>query len=208
MEDEISKTGNKSRDQKKEKAILVSVTTQSGDKVKESLDELMALAVSNNLEVVDSVTQRIKKINPRFLIGKGRLSELVLKCIQKGAELLIFDNELKSISNKKNVLNISLELLQPKLERLEEKRKLLEIRKGFEDELLWANRYKLQDEIKKLKGQISSHLDSITNLKMDVKNAKSGVSEKEKELVQVRDDIFDLKTQSPPIIPDYSRFIK
>ncbi len=94
LEDEISRTGGKSRDQKKEKAILVSITTQSNDRANESLDELKALAVSNNLEVVDSVTQRIKKVNPRFLIGKGRLGDLVLKCIQKGAELLIFDNEL------------------------------------------------------------------------------------------------------------------
>ncbi|MGD9161833.1 MAG: GTPase HflX [Desulfobacteraceae bacterium] len=94
LEDEISRTGGKRRDQKKEKAILVSVTTQSSDRAEESLDELNALAVSNNLEVAGRVTQRIKKANPRFLIGKGRLGELVLKCIQKGAELLIFDNEL------------------------------------------------------------------------------------------------------------------
>ena len=94
LEDEISRTGGKRRDQKKEKAILISVTTQSNDRANESLDELNALAVSNNLEVVDRVTQRIKKANPRFLIGKGRLGELVLKCIRKGAELLIFDNEL------------------------------------------------------------------------------------------------------------------
>jgi len=94
LEDEISRTGGKSRGQKKEKAILVSVTTQSNDKAAESLDELNALAVSNNLQVVDTVRQRIKKANPRFLMGKGRLSELILKCIQKGAELLIFDNEL------------------------------------------------------------------------------------------------------------------
>ncbi len=94
LEDEISRTGGKSRDRKKETAILVSVTTQSNERARESLDELRALAVSNNLDVAESVTQRIKKANPRFLIGKGRLSELVLKCIQKGAELLIFDNEL------------------------------------------------------------------------------------------------------------------
>ena len=94
LEDEISRTSRKSIYQNKEKTILVSVTTQSIDKAKESLDELKALALSNNLEVVDCVTQRIKQANPRFLIGKGRLSELVLKCIQKGAELLIFDNEL------------------------------------------------------------------------------------------------------------------
>ncbi len=94
LEDEISKRSGKSKDHEKERAILVSVTTQSHEKASESLEELKALAESNNLEVVDSVTQRIKKANPRFLIGKGRLMELVLKCIQKGADILIFDNEL------------------------------------------------------------------------------------------------------------------
>ena len=94
LEDEISRTASKSRGQEKEKAILVSVTTQPYEKASESLEELKALAVSSNLEVVDSVMQRIKKANPRFLIGKGRLSDLVLKCIQKGADILIFDNEL------------------------------------------------------------------------------------------------------------------
>ena len=94
LEDELSRSAGKSRDEKRERAVIVSVTTQSSEKASESLDELKALAVSNNLNVVDRVTQRIKKANPRFLMGKGRLSELVLKCIQKGADLLIFDNEL------------------------------------------------------------------------------------------------------------------
>ena len=94
LEDEISKTAAKRNGRKKEKAVLASVTTQSKERASESLDELKALAVSNNLEIVDTVTQRIKKANPKFLMGKGRLSELVLKCIQKSADILIFDNEL------------------------------------------------------------------------------------------------------------------
>lgn len=94
LENEILKTRIKNKDTQKEKAILVSVTTESYDKAYDSLEELKALAVSNNLEVVDSLTQKIKKANPRFLIGKGRLGEIVLRCIQKGANLLIFDNEL------------------------------------------------------------------------------------------------------------------
>ncbi|MFC1495491.1 GTPase HflX [Thermodesulfobacteriota bacterium] len=94
LEDEISRTAGKSREQKKERAILISVTTGSGTKAMQSLDELKALAASNELQVVDTVIQRTKKINPRFLMGKGRLGEIVLKCIQKGADLVIFDNEL------------------------------------------------------------------------------------------------------------------
>ena len=94
LEDEIGRSGSKQTRAKGEKAILVSVTTDTTRTAIESLEELRALAISNNLEVVDIVVQNIKKTNPRFLMGKGRLSELVLRCIQKGANLLIFDNEL------------------------------------------------------------------------------------------------------------------
>jgi len=94
IEDEIAGTG-RSRDLTKgEKAVLVSVTAGHVREAKESLEELRALAVSNNLEVVDIVIQNIKNINPRFLMGKGRLSELALRCVQTGSNLLIFDNEL------------------------------------------------------------------------------------------------------------------
>lgn len=94
LEDEISRTTGKSRKQKKERAVLISVTTGSLKKAKESLDELIALASSNELKVVDTIIQRTQKINPRLLMGKGRLGEIVLKCIQKDADLIIFDNEL------------------------------------------------------------------------------------------------------------------
>jgi GTP-binding protein HflX len=94
LEDEISRTGRRQSSLKGEKTILVGVTTCPGKEMKESLEELEALAISNDLVVVDTVVQNIKRVDPRFLMGKGRLSELVLRCIQTGTNLLIFDNEL------------------------------------------------------------------------------------------------------------------
>ena len=94
LEDEIARTGRRRAQSQKETAVLVGVSTGSAGEVRESLEELEALAISNDLEVSDIVVQNIKKVNPRFLLGKGRLSELVLRCIQTGANLLIFDNEL------------------------------------------------------------------------------------------------------------------
>ena len=44
--------------------------------------------------MVDLVIQHVNRANPRFLIGKGKLSELVLKCLQTRSNLLIFDHEL------------------------------------------------------------------------------------------------------------------
>ncbi|UCF56106.1 MAG: GTPase HflX, partial [Deltaproteobacteria bacterium] len=94
LEDELARTEGSQALEKKERAVLVGVTAGPTWKARESLDELQDLAVSNNLEVVDVVVQHIKKVNPRLLIGKGKLSELVLRCLQTGSNLLIFDKEL------------------------------------------------------------------------------------------------------------------
>lgn len=94
IEDEIARTHTQKSLIKREQAILVGVAIGSTRDAYESLEELKALAYSNNLDVVDMVVQRIKQANPKFLIGKGRLSELALRCLQTGSNLLIFDNEL------------------------------------------------------------------------------------------------------------------
>lgn len=94
LEGEIARAGGARQIQDLEKAVLAGVTTLSSEAARESLKELEALAVSNDLMVMDMVVQNIKQANPRFLVGKGKLSELVLRCIQTGSNLLIFDNEL------------------------------------------------------------------------------------------------------------------
>lgn len=82
-----SKTGQ-------ERAILVSVTTAPRRKAMDSLDELRELARSNRVYVVDTVLQLRKKADPRFLMGRGKLEELTLLALQRGASLIIFDQEL------------------------------------------------------------------------------------------------------------------
>jgi len=44
--------------------------------------------------VLDSVLQRPKKINPRLLMGEGKLRELVINAMDRGATLLVFDQDL------------------------------------------------------------------------------------------------------------------
>ncbi len=82
------------RDRDRDRAILVGVTDGPRWKEEESLEELKELARSDDVEVVGKVVQRVKVIDPRFLIGKGKLSELVLMCRQMGCNLLIFNNQL------------------------------------------------------------------------------------------------------------------
>ena len=60
----------------------------------DALDELAELARSSGVEVFDRVIQRRPERDPKYLLGKGRLSSLVIRAMQIGANLLIFDHEL------------------------------------------------------------------------------------------------------------------
>jgi GTP-binding protein HflX len=77
-----------------ERALLVSVTTASRRIAEDSMVELRELAESCNIAVADTVIQHRQKIDPRFLMGEGKLSQLVVLALQKGTDLLIFDQEL------------------------------------------------------------------------------------------------------------------
>jgi len=94
LEDEINRRNPAITLRSKEKALLVGVSTNSSKMVEESLEELKELAISNDIHVIGTMIQRVRQINPRFFIGKGKLSELVLRSLQEGADLIIFDREL------------------------------------------------------------------------------------------------------------------
>ena len=78
----------------RDRAILVSVTPLSKDRAQESMDELIELARSAEVIVLDTVVQRREKINPRLILGKGKLGEIMLAALRLNANLLIFDQEL------------------------------------------------------------------------------------------------------------------
>jgi GTP-binding protein HflX len=94
LETELAKSGTSLGMEEKERAVLVSVTPTSKRGAEESLEELKELAITSNLLVVDSIIQRKTEVGSRFLLGKGKLSELVVRSLQAGANLLIFDGEL------------------------------------------------------------------------------------------------------------------
>ncbi len=81
-------------DKGEERAILISVTTASLNEAKDSLDELRELAKSSNITIIETILQRRKKADPKFLLGRGKLNDLVILAMQKGATLLVFDQEL------------------------------------------------------------------------------------------------------------------
>src|SRR6058998_3446144 len=77
-----------------ESAILISVSTRSRGDQEERLEELAELVRSDEITVLESVVQRSQDIHPKYLLGSGKLKEVVIKALQRGADLLIFDQDL------------------------------------------------------------------------------------------------------------------
>lgn len=77
-----------------ERGILISVTRQAREETEDSLDELKELARTAGVEVLDTVIQRPRQFNARYLMGEGKIREVVIRALQLGATLLVFDQEL------------------------------------------------------------------------------------------------------------------
>jgi GTP-binding protein HflX len=79
---------------KKDRAILVSVAKKSKHEQEESVEELKELARTDGITVLDAVIQRLHDINPKYLLGEGKLKELIIRSQQLGADLIVFDQNL------------------------------------------------------------------------------------------------------------------
>jgi GTP-binding protein HflX len=91
----------------RQKAILVGVGLgPRSQSTRESLDELERLADTAGLDVVDTVLQMRRKPDNRTLIGKGKLSDVLLRSMHLGAEVLVFDRELAP-SQLRNIATVT-----------------------------------------------------------------------------------------------------
>ena len=77
-----------------ERGILISVTKGSLESALDSMEELKELARTAGVGVLDTVIQRPKEFNPRYLLGEGKIREVLIKALQFGATMLVFDQEL------------------------------------------------------------------------------------------------------------------
>jgi GTPase len=94
LESELSRDATLRRVDGSERAILVGFTTQTRAHALDSLLELKELARSAGVTVVDSTIQVRRAADPKYLVGRGKLEDLVLRGMQALATLLIFDQDL------------------------------------------------------------------------------------------------------------------
>ena len=100
LEGEFTKKQKTRKVDATDRAILIRVETNPRAESEYALDELKELAHSCGVEVFDTIMKHRTQMDPKFLLGKGQLSDLVIRALQMGANLLIFDHELTAAQIK------------------------------------------------------------------------------------------------------------
>ena len=88
--------------------VLVAYSTNGQYDAENSIKELELLTKSANKVILDKFIQTGRKIDPRYLIGKGKLREINLRARHIGADTLVFNRELtpgqvRSINKETNL---------------------------------------------------------------------------------------------------------
>lgn len=90
---------------KRDRAILVHVSDAPAAVAEESMTELRELARSAGIHVLHDFCQR-RPVDPKYVMGKGKLKEAVIKAMQVGAEVILFDLNL-SPAQVKNIADFT-----------------------------------------------------------------------------------------------------
>ena len=95
LEEEFARTpkGREAGDHR-DRVILVHASSAPKSVIEDSLDELADLAGTAGVVILEKISQRRHQFHPRFLMGREKLMDLSIRAFQRGADLLIFDQEL------------------------------------------------------------------------------------------------------------------
>jgi GTP-binding protein HflX len=96
LEDEFARAQTARRTGGRERAILVGVggRGRSRAEAEASLAELAELARTAGVQVIDAVLQLRREVDPRTLIGRGKLEDILLRSMQLMADVIVFDADL------------------------------------------------------------------------------------------------------------------
>jgi GTP-binding protein HflX len=97
LEDEFARASALRRTGARERAILVGFgepRSRTRPEAEASLEELRELARTAGVEVIDATLQYRRDPDPRYLIGKGKLDDLLLRSMQLMADIIVFDADL------------------------------------------------------------------------------------------------------------------
>ena len=83
-----------STDRGKDRALVVHVQLGRARDAEPRIAELRELCRTARVKVEDVIVQRRPEPDPKFLVGRGKLDEILVTAMQRGAECVIFDPDL------------------------------------------------------------------------------------------------------------------
>jgi GTP-binding protein HflX len=177
------------------RAILVHV----GDKrrpgamrsAESRLSELQNLSGTAGVEVVDRVIQLRERIDPKFVLGAGKLEEVVMRAIDLGAETLIFDCDLTPAQASGIAQRTDLKVLDRTQVILDIFAQRAESRDGKAQVELAQLKYTLprlgqkDDSLSRLTGGIGGRGPGETKLEIGRRRARERIHRLERELEEL-----------------------
>ncbi|HEY4015101.1 MAG TPA: GTPase HflX [Polyangiaceae bacterium] len=178
------------------RAILVHV----GDKSKgagaameaeESMRELRELARTAGTDVVDSVVQMREHIDPKLVMGKGKLEEVLVRAIERDAGVLVFDRELGPAQASAIAKHTDLKVIDRTQLILDIFAQRAESRDGKLQVELAQLKYAMprlvqkDDSLSRLTGGIGGRGPGETKLEIGRRRAKDRVTHLERQLKQL-----------------------
>jgi GTPase len=177
-----------------ERAILVSVTAgRRPEDFEIQLAELAELARSAGVEVVDVVTQHRPQIDRKFLIGTGRLQDLVIRAFQSDVDLVIFDQDLSATQARNLAERLELRVIDRTqlildifAQRARTRDGKLQVELAQLKYLLPRLAQRADVSLSRLAGGIGGRGPGETKLEVDRRRVRSRVARLERELAHLR----------------------
>ncbi len=193
LEDELARVGSTYQtNPDSERALLVSVSSETKRQSEESMAELRELALSGGIDVIGSVIQQKSKADSRLLIGPGKLQDLTLSALQEAATMIIFDQELNPSQIKSITDQIEFKVIDRTQLILDIFAQRAQTREGKLQVELAQLKYMLPRLVMKntamsrLTGGIGGRGPGETKLEINRRRARDRITRLEKALLAVR----------------------
>ena len=173
------------------RAMLVAVGTHGRAEAESRLAELRDLCATVGLEVADVVLQLRRELDPRYLIGRGKLQEVVLRSMQQLADVLIFDRDLTPAQARAIADETSLKIVDRTQLILDNFAQRASSRDGKLQVELAQLRYRLPrlqgkgDSLSRLAGGIGGRGPGETKLEIDRRRVRERIGRLEGEIDQL-----------------------
>ena len=185
----------------RERALLINVSQTSRNSAKASLMELTDLAESCGIEVLATFIQQQRSRSTNTFIGTGKIKELTIFALQKGATLIIFDQELspaqiRTITDKIDikVIDRTQLILDIFAQRAQSREGKLQVELAQLKYILPRLVYK-NTAMSRLTGGIGGRGPGETKLEINRRRIRDRIVQLEKSLDQVRQHRFMQKAK-------------